>query len=196
MKLIVITRPDFYPAEAAQITLLLQQGLDTLHLRKPEATQQEVADLLDQIPASLHPHIVLHEHFELSQRYAVKGLHLNRRHSTPPTDYRGALSRSCHTFEEVSQWKAQCSYLFLSPIFDSISKAGYASAFSPEQLAEARIQGLIDQKVVALGGVTSQHFAQLKAWGFGGAALLGDIWHQPQERFLSHFIETREEAER
>ena len=75
-------------------------------------------------------------------------------------------------------------------------QGGYGSAFSPAQLAEAGRQGLIDQQVIALGGITSQRFAQLKAWGFGGAALLGDIWNQPQEQFLTHFMETRKEAER
>lgn len=196
MKLIVITRPNLYPAEAAQMTLLLQQGLETLHLRKPTASAHEVAHLFEQIPASLHTHIVLHDHFELSRHYAVQGLHLNGRHPEPPSGYHGQLSRSCHSFAELQQWKAACSYLFLSPIFDSISKEGYGSAFSPAQLAEAGRQGLIDQQVIALGGITSQRFAQLKAWGFGGAALLGDIWNQPQEQFLTHFMETRKEAER
>ena len=40
MKLIVITRPDFYASEVEQILSLLQHGLEYLHLRKPEATPQ------------------------------------------------------------------------------------------------------------------------------------------------------------
>ncbi len=195
MTLIVITRPDFYPAEAEQIELLLRQGLDVLHLRKPEASPQEVAALLDKVPADLHSHIVLHEHFELSKRYAVRGLHLNRRHPQIPVGFLGQVSRSCHSFEEVMLWKPACDYLFLSPIYDSISKQGYASAFSPQQLAEASRQGIIDRKVIALGGITPRHFPELKAWGFGGAALLGDVWNQPQELFLSHFIKIKKEAE-
>lgn len=196
MKLIVITRPDFYPAEAEHITLLLQQGLDTLHLRKPEASPQKVAGLLDQIPVALHPHVVLHEHFELCKRYAVKGVHLNRRHPRLPAGFQGQVSCSCHSFEEVMQRKAECYYLFLSPIYNSISKQGYASAFTPQRLAEAGKQGIIDPKVVALGGITPAHFTELRAWGFGGVALLGDVWNQPEERFLSHFEEIRKEAER
>lgn len=45
-------------------------------------------------------------------------------------------------------------YLFLSPIFDSISKRGYLSQFSFESLQNAAKEGLIDGKVFALGGVT------------------------------------------
>lgn len=194
MKLIVITRPDFYASEVEQILSLLQHGLEYLHLRKPEATPQEISDLLDQIPSALHPHIVLHEHFALSQQYAVRGVHLNRRHALPPTGFRGEVSRSCHSLEEVKEWKPQCSYLFLSPIFDSISKQGYTAAFSPQQLAEACSQGIIDQQVVALGGVTCERIGTLKAMGFGGAALLGDVWQQPAAQLLPHFLELRKEA--
>ena len=69
--------------------------------------------------------------------------------------------------------------VLLSPIFDSISKKGYASAFSPSQLEEAASQGIIDHQVVALGGVTLDKLPLLESWHFGGAAMLGSIWQQP-----------------
>ena len=50
MKLIVITRPDFFAEEAQWITTLMQAGDFILHLRKPSATLQEVKALLDDIP--------------------------------------------------------------------------------------------------------------------------------------------------
>ena len=61
-------------------------------------------------------------------------------------------------------------------IFDSISKPGYHSAFTAQQLAEARQQGLIDHRVMALGGVTFNQVNNVMKMGFGGAMILGDAW--------------------
>ena len=67
-------------------------------------------------------------------------------------------------------------YLFLSPIFDSISKEGYRSAFTPAVLREAAARGLLGERVAALGGVRPELLPTLRDLGFGGAALLGCIW--------------------
>lgn len=72
-------------------------------------------------------------------------------------------------------YKDECDYLFLSPIFDSISKAGYRSAFSHEQLQRAADEGVIDRKVIALGGVTPERIPYLHSLGFGGVAMLGAL---------------------
>ncbi len=41
-----------------------------------------------------------------------------------------------------------------SPIYDSISKEGYSSAYSCDTLQKAQQAGIIDSKVMALGGIT------------------------------------------
>lgn len=80
-----------------------------------------------------------------------------------------------HTFEEVLRYKEECDYLFLSPIFDSISKRGYKSRFSDEVLRRASVEGLIDSKVIALGGVTLDKIPYLRSLNFGGVAMMGAI---------------------
>lgn len=85
-------------------------------------------------------------------------------------------SLSCHSLEEVIEHKSHCDYLFLSPIFDSISKQGYTHHFSEEELIEAREKGIIDRQVFALGGVEADKLPLLQSYGFGGAALLGSLW--------------------
>jgi thiamine-phosphate pyrophosphorylase len=40
----------------------------------------------------------------------------------------------------------------------------------------AKDKGIIDQKVIAMGGVSNQRVEVLKMLGFGGAALLGALW--------------------
>ena len=70
------------------------------------------------------------------------------------------------------------------PIYDSISKEGYSSAYSCDTLQKAQQAGIIDSKVMALGGITLEHLPEIAALGFGGAVLLGDVWQQAKEAFM------------
>lgn len=189
MKLIVVTLPGLFTGEAALLTRLFENGLETLHLRKPSATDTDLRNLLRAIPRRYLPRIVLHDGFSLTKDFPLKGIHLNGRNPQPPAGYKGSVSRSCHSVEEVREWKPRCNYVFLSPIFDSISKKGYQSVFPEETLREAAREGVIDSKVMALGGVEYDRIPLLKTLGFGGAALLGDIWqYRGQEDFIPHFL--------
>lgn len=176
MKLIVITAPEFFEHESDCITALFHNGLEHLHLRKPNASTGDICHLLNQIPTNFHHRIVLHDHFELTQQYNFQGVHLNARNPLPPTHWEGHISKSCHSIDEVEQYKSQCDYLFLSPIFNSISKQGYTSHLKEYELEEAHSKGIIDNKVIALGGMTKEKLSKVEQWGFGGAAFLGTIW--------------------
>ena len=172
---LVITSPSFIPDEASFLHRLFAHGVDIVHLRKPGATAEECAKLLDGLTSDDRRRIVIHDFFELAEPYGLKGIHLNARRSTVPDGYEGHISRSCHSLEEVKRYKDACDYVFLSPIFDSVSKQGYASAFADETLRQASKDGIIDHKVVALGGVTPDKISYLRRLGFGGAAMLGCV---------------------
>lgn len=174
--LYILTRPDFFPEEAKQIIQLMKELPCTLHIRKPKSTILEMEELLQALPISLYKRFVLHDHHELALKYPLKGIHLNQRHPLAPSHYKGSLSRSCHSLNEVMHYKDAYNYVFLSPILDSISKKGYTSNFSLSTLQEAANMSLINEKVIALGGIQFKHFSLLKELGFGGAALLGEIW--------------------
>ena len=176
MKLVVITAPDFLPDEAQALTQLLDAGLDRLHLRKPGCTEEELEALIRLLPAEHYGRISLHDHFALQARYRLGGIHLNGRNPHAPEGFKGLLSRSCHSLDEVERYKPFADYVFLSPVFDSISKAGYRGAFTRQELDGAARRGIIDHKVMALGGVSAQKMPQVHAWGFGGVALLGAVW--------------------
>lgn len=177
MKTIAITLPHFFAGEAEAINRLFAEGsIDLLHLRKPDSTIKECRQLIDKINPEYYNRIVVNDHFALCAKYHLHGVHLNRRNPTPPPCHQGSISCSCHSLEEVVERKPKLNYVFLSPIFDSISKQGYRSAFDDATLKKASAEGIIDQKVVALGGVTRERIALLEKYGFGGAAMLGDIW--------------------
>lgn len=176
--IIVITRPDFFDGEADAIVHLFdQQHIDRLHLRKPDASADEVARLVEQLPAELYPKISVHDHFDVAEHYRLGGIHLTGRHPVAPSHWTKLISTSCHSINELRQRRNEpFDYLSLSPIFDSISKTGYHAAFSRAALADAHAEGLIDQRVLALGGVTFARLPEVEAMGFGGGMILGDAW--------------------
>lgn len=188
MEWIVITSPGFLQGEADFIDRLFNHGLDRLHLRKPGADIGECRRLLDGISREWLPRIVVHDNFGLCREYGLGGVHLNGRNPMAPPNHEGSVSRSCHSLEEISRYKEECDYLTLSPIFNSISKQGYMAAFEPEQLAAARDSGLIDSRVIALGGVTLENIPRVRELGFGGVAILGDVWQRMADGSVDEYL--------
>lgn len=176
MRLIIITKENFFDEEANIINHLFEAGLETLHLRKPFSVEEEVKLLLSEINPDYHSRIVLHDHFSLLSSFNLKGVHLNRRNPETSQKKTISISTSCHTLEEVVIAQKKCNYLFLSPIFDSISKSGYRQGFTSKQLLEAKENGVINHKVMALGGITPETVSAVTAFGFGGIAVLGWLW--------------------
>lgn len=176
MRLIAITTPKVTDDDTLIIEKLLDKGVDTVHLRKPDSSIDECRAMLSKLSAEHRARIVVHNYPELYEEFALQGIHINRHITSLPEDYRGLKSRSCHTFEEVARYKDKCDYLFLSPIFDSISKVGYRSRFSHAELSRASAEGIIDERVVALGGVTFDKIAYLRELNFGGVAMLGGLY--------------------
>ena len=173
---IVITLPYFFDGEAEQIVQLLHSSVDLIHIRKPESKAEELERLIMSISSEYYPRLVLHDHHELAMKYHLHGVHLNGRNPQPPQGWEGSVSKRCQSLEEVKEWKEKCDYVSLSPIFDSISKQGYHAAFSSTEIEEASRQGIIDKKVLALGGVTFNKIDDVLRMGFGGGMILGDAW--------------------
>ena len=191
MRLIAITKPDFYDGEAAFIKRLFESGFDIVHLRKPCKDVARcvhnndlarrvhidcICNLLNELSSEERNKIIIHDYHELYEEFSLKGIHINKNVTHLPKDYQGFKTRSCHSLEEVKLYKNDFDYVFLSPIFDSISKQGYKSAFTEEVLRDASREGIIDEKVVALGGVTYDKISLLKDLGFGGAAMMGGVF--------------------
>lgn len=176
MKLIVITAENIFEKEAEIINLLFENGLEVLHLRKPDSSSDNLKNLISEIDVQYHNRIVLHDHFELVDKFDLKGVHLNRRNPVAPAKTGLSISRSCHSLEEVKEYRDKSSYMFLSPVFNSISKEDYASNFSEEALLKAKEDGIINDKIFALGGVFPQNIEIIRKYGFGGAVILGYLW--------------------
>ena len=145
MNLAVITLPDCFEGETSLVNSLFFHGLGKLHLRKPGAGKEMLSDWIREIRPEYRKRIVLRDHHDLAREFSLGGIHLNGRNPEVPEwlDRKVfTVSRSCHSIQEIRENLAECDYLFLSPVFDSISKEGYGAAFSPSSLREAAEEGL------------------------------------------------------
>ena len=177
-RIIVITKPSFISDEGMLVNRLFESGIDRVHIRKPGASSDEHRRLIEEIDSKWHERLSLHDCHELALEYGC-GIHLNGRNPNPPSSTGEAsvvLSASCHSLTEVELRKQTCDYVFLSPVFDSISKQGYRSAFSADDIRKAAQSGIIDSLVIALGGISLDNLELVKNMGFAGAAMLGEVW--------------------
>lgn len=175
MKLIVITTERILENEAYAVNQLFECGLQALHFRKPHASLKETEAILKDIDPSFHMRIIIHDHFQLVEMFELKGIHINSRN---PGIYHNpgiSVSCSCHSLDEVVAAQGY-DYMFLSPVFDSISKIGYRKGFTTQQLSEAGMKGIINEQVIALGGITPENIPEISQYGFGGIAVLGALW--------------------
>ena len=178
--IIAVTAPGFYLEEASKINSILANNEATfIHIRKPGSTVGEIETLINEIKPEFHKKLKLHDHFELLEKYNLGGIHLNARNPEAPEKFnfpniiKGnmSVSKSIHSLNEI-ECTEDLDYFFISPIFDSISKKGYKSAYDLNILATK----IKRKRAIALGGVTPDKFPLLKGLGFYGAALLGHFF--------------------
>ncbi|MGM9712903.1 MAG: thiamine phosphate synthase [Prevotella sp.] len=180
----MITKPEIFTGETDIVNALFFNGLKRLHLRKPQTSETEMAEWIGHISLPFRQRIVVHDNFNLLRTMGLGGIHLNARHPDAPAWFTEekesracvTISRSCHTLDEVARWSETCDYIFLSPIFDSISKCGYHSGFTRESLEKAHKDGLFKKPTYALGGVSADNIQTIYGLGFAGAAVIGSLW--------------------
>jgi thiamine-phosphate pyrophosphorylase len=177
-RLIAITLPNFIDNESNRITALLEAGFEYVHIRKPDASPEQIAKLIGTIDKSFWSKLKLHDHFELLTEFALGGVHINKRNPIAPAMAK-SISKSCHTYEELDD-AYKFDYVTLSPIFDSISKPGYNSTFN---LKEINIEA---ENVIALGGITADKIPLIKQIGFAGAALSGYLFNSSYDKFTNN----------
>jgi thiamine-phosphate pyrophosphorylase len=198
MKLIIMTKSTFFVEEDKILTTLFDEGLDCLHLNKPGSAPIYSERLLSLLPEDYYRKIVVHDHFYLKEEYGLNGIHLDNSLSAAPEGYKGRISRTCTSIEELKDAKKNSNYVFLRNIFDSLTDMSKKATFTEEALKEASKKGLIDKKVYALSGVTIDNIRKAKDFGFGGVVICGDLWNkfnihnqQDYKDVITHFEKLR-----
>ena len=106
------------------------------------------------------------------------GIHLNRRNSNEPHDYSGHVSTTCRTLAELQNKKHFYDYVFVKPLFDNSSKVNFSDSFPYATIREMKKKKLIDNKVMAAGGISDKNIDIAKELGFGGVAVMSDLWEK------------------
>ena len=96
-------------------------------------------------------------------------------------------SKSCHSVGELST-SCEYEYVFLSPVFDSISKNGYKSNFELEEISQI-FRTRSYSNVIALGGIKAEYLPLLAETGFAGAAFLGYLFCDVDKNELNKKLE-------
>lgn len=178
MKLIIMTKPTFFVEEDKILASLFDEGMENLHLYKPGAAPMYSERLLTLLPEDYYDRITVHEHFYLKEEYRLRGIHLDDVSADAPYKYKGRISRTCRTIEELKEAKKKSDYVLLRNIFDSRTDESEKASFGREQLREASRRGLIDRKVYASGGMGLDTIRMAKELGFGGVVVCGDLWNR------------------
>jgi thiamine-phosphate pyrophosphorylase len=198
MKLIVLTKSTFFVEEDKILTSLFETGMDNLHLYKPGAEPVYSERLLTLIPEDFYGKITVHDHFYLKEEFRLKGIHLNDCQTEVPAGYRGNITRTCHSIDELKAAKKQSNYVFLKTLFNSQSNPADKATLSMEDMKEASRHGLIDKKVYAMGGMNLNNISVAKDLGFGGVVICGDLWNRfnitagmDYKELITHFEKLR-----
>lgn len=187
--MIVISHPDTFDNEARLINRMFENGMELFHIRKPEWDKTAVFNLINNIDPMFHNRLVLHSFYEFTGALGIKRIHGNITKIENARYGNNIIkSISCHSIDEIKNIKDKFEYIFLSPIFNSISKPDYNSPFDLEELSKILNNNFLN-RIIALGGVDKTNIRTVFKTGFSGAALMGTLWQNKNEdELIENFI--------
>ena len=133
---------------------------------------------------------MVHQFPELTETYKLRGIHLqeqarldlknNLNQTVRGYKNKGfSVTSSFHSKNAIANCNTDFEYVLLSPVFGSISKAGYeGKGFDVREL---------DAVVVGMGGINEHTLQATIDLGYKGVGVLGGIWNSdnPMESFGS-----------
>jgi thiamine-phosphate pyrophosphorylase len=157
MPIVLITPPMTLPNEHLLLNAMLHRGLTRVHLRKPGHSLEAHITYIQPINPEYRNRITLHDFHELSHKFSLGGIHYRTRQLPkdliPAPSPTQLVSLGFHNPEDLSANRGDVGYCFLSPIYESISKAGYGPGTEiADRQVLAKFISNSRYPVVALGG--------------------------------------------
>jgi len=190
--MIVLTNPLPVINEIDTIHSLFENGLELLHIRKPDFSETEMTAFLSEIKSDFRQQLVLHSHHQLALAFGIHRIHFTekRRIEMAEESLKNwkesgfKLSTSIHNMIDFEQLSNVFDYAFFGPVFESISKPNYASDIDFEKELHHRKNN--KTAIIALGGITADKIKTALEYGFDDVALLGTLWNSnhPIENFI------------
>lgn len=195
MKIIVISGVKGFVSETRVVNELFREGLELFHLRKPNFSTQLLVEYLEHIDEQYRDRIVLHSKHKLAPQFNIHRVHVTKRYKK--RKFRTWLrikylrskipnlkiSCSFHSISSMQADSTEYEYVFLSPVFNSISKTDYRGKFNGEDIPG--ILAGVGQNVVALGGIDTDKIDQVYDLKYSGLAIHGALWksEDPVQKF-------------
>lgn len=186
--MIVISNPVAVANEISIIHSLFEEGLSLFHVRKPEFTESEMAQFIQQIKPEFRSKLILHTHHQIAGDFGIDKIHFSEKERNQTLLFpfeNKTISTSSHSIADFNQLDSNFEYAFLSPVFKSISKNNYASEIDLFEAIKSRKN--FKTKLIALGGISPENSKTTLENGFDSIALLGAIWNHknPLNQFKS-----------
>lgn len=169
--------------EISYASWLLEDGLDRFHLRRPNASPFDRLKETVRIPAECLPKISVHSDLSWGP-VPIEGLpklpvgfHKTAADSWDLLEGAQIKSASFHTIEEYLECPVALDYAFLSPVFASISKEGYAPTANFQQDLKKLATIKKHCPILALGGIDFDRVSEIHDLGFDGLVLKGAFWN-------------------
>lgn len=187
MELVIVSSPRKKDGEVGDLIRMFDAGLERFHLRKPGTSKKYIKEFIEQIPKKYRNRIVIHSNHRYAWKYKLGGIHISKKHRKKPFKLRLKLTwyrlrhpkiiitRSCHKLADLYSERIRYDYVFLSPVFDSISVNTLSGGFNQRGLSSALEQTRL--RVFAMGGVQPDKFQHIAELGFDGAAVVGYVWN-------------------
>lgn len=185
MELRIITPTHNLEEEIPLLNHFLDAGLDYVHIRKPKFGAEEYANFIEKIPTKHHSRLILHSELTLAKYYNLAGIHLreNSRQSMDKRELKDLaeyvhkkgmlMGTSAHDWATLNHLAIDFDYVFVSPVFESISKKGYTTDLDWNINSHKHKYPFV---LVALGGIHSNNLSLCSQKGFESVAILGAIW--------------------
>mgnify|MGYP004509635529 CR=1 FL=1 len=198
MKLVIMTKPTFFVEEDKIITTLFEEGMESLHLHKPNSSPIYSERFLSLLPESYYRKIIVHDHYYLKNEYGLGAIHIDNPSDNLPEGYKGKFTRTCEELSQIKEMRKKSEYVILKGVHDSLSAPETKVRFSIGELEAAAKSGIIDRHVYAMGGMDIENIRQAKELGFGGVVICGDLWNRfdihsemDYKRLMTHFEKLR-----
>lgn len=174
MKLIVMTQPTLFIEEDRILTSLFDEGMESLHICKPNSSPMYVERLLSLLPEDFYDNIFVHNHFYLRNEYRLAGINLEDENDCVPKEIKGKVTCTCNRIESLADKsiRKKFHYILLNNCFAA------EGGLTMKQLENAAAEGYINKKVYAMGGITADNIKLAAELGFGGVVLRSDLWNR------------------
>ena len=175
MRLSVISLDYIFPEEVEVLLHFFEHGIEYFVMRKPQNLEKDIIRLINQIPQKYHSQIIIQDRFSLLKQFNLNGILLSKKNpKAPMLEKLFSKNIACSRIDDIIKYQ-NFHHIFFGPVFDSISKE-IKPAFGKTALIEAKERNIINDKLIAMGGIDKDTIPEAKMLGFEHVAVLGSLW--------------------